>query len=74
MSTDRKHSGWRKSSASYDGNCVEVAVSAGSVLVRHTKDRDGGTLAFTVGEWEAFLQGVANGEFTLEALLRPPPA
>jgi hypothetical protein len=55
-------------------NCVEVASSADGVLVRDTKDRNGGTLAFTRGEWEAFLQGVANGEFTLEALLRPPPA
>lgn len=47
---------WRKSSysGSSGGNCVEVADAATIVLVRDTKDRDGGTLAFAADAWEAF--------------------
>ena len=47
---------WRKSSYSggSGGNCVEVANAASTVMVRDTRDRDGGTLAFTAGAWKAF--------------------
>lgn len=47
---------WRKSSRSGNngGDCVEVADAAGAVLVRDTKDRDGGTLAFTSAAWASF--------------------
>jgi hypothetical protein len=46
---------WRTSSYSGNngGNCVEVA-APDAVLVRDTKDRDGGTLAFTRDAWAAF--------------------
>jgi hypothetical protein len=37
-----------------NGNCVEVADAASVVMVRDTKDRDGGTLAFTADAWRAF--------------------
>jgi hypothetical protein len=49
---------WRKSSRSTDngGACVEVADNLpGRVLVRDTKDRDGGTLTFTPQAWRAFV-------------------
>jgi hypothetical protein len=48
---------WRKSSYSdaNGGSCVEVADVARVVMVRDTTDRDGGTLAFTAGTWQAFL-------------------
>jgi hypothetical protein len=47
---------WRKSSYSgtSGGNCVEVGGTARVVLVRDTKDRDGGALAFAADAWEAF--------------------
>jgi len=47
---------WRKSSYSggSGGNCVEVAGAASAVMVRDTRDRDSGTLAFTADAWEAF--------------------
>ncbi len=47
---------WRKSSHSSNGGatCVETASDSGSVLVRDTKDRDGGTLSITVHGWTAF--------------------
>lgn len=54
---------WRKSLVSGNGNCVEVAFVGQSVLVRHSKDRGGATLTFTLSEWDAFLAGVRNGEF-----------
>ncbi|MFI6821582.1 DUF397 domain-containing protein [Micromonospora echinospora] len=52
---------WRKSTRSGQngGACVEVADNlAGVVLVRDTKDRSGGTLAFTPESWRAFVAEV----------------
>ncbi|WP_372441618.1 DUF397 domain-containing protein [Plantactinospora mayteni] len=49
---------WRKSTRSNTngGACVEVAANLpGRVLVRDTKDRDGGTLAFGPAAWQAFV-------------------
>ena len=49
---------WHKSSRSSDngGNCVEVADNVpGQVMVRDTKDRDGGTLTFAPAAWSAFV-------------------
>lgn len=48
---------WRKSSRS-GGNgsaCVEVGRAVDAVLVRDTKNRPGGTLAFTPNTWRRFL-------------------
>jgi Domain of unknown function (DUF397) len=49
-------SDWRKSSYSNDngGNCIETASGDGTILVRDTTNRDGGTLAFTAAAWERF--------------------
>ena len=49
---------WRKSSysGSNGGNCVETASGNGVVLVRDTTNRESGTLAFTVGAWQTFLE------------------
>lgn len=49
---------WRKSSRSGNngGSCVEVADNLpGVVLVRDTKDREGGTLDFTSRTWQSFV-------------------
>jgi hypothetical protein len=54
---------WRKASrsSSNGGACVEVADNlAGVVLVRDTKDRAGGTLAFTPKSWRAFVAQAAR--------------
>ena len=47
---------WRKSSYSggNGGNCVEVASTAGVVLVRDTTDRAGAVLAIPAAAWERF--------------------
>ncbi|MFI9505643.1 DUF397 domain-containing protein [Nocardia sp. NPDC052566] len=66
MKVDSTGAVWRKSSHSGpDGNCVEVAFLVdGNVGVRDTKDNGiGPVLAFTPGEWDAFLNGVTEGEF-----------
>ncbi|MFF5294902.1 DUF397 domain-containing protein [Paractinoplanes globisporus] len=57
---------WHKSTRSggNGGDCVEVAVNLPEVVaVRDTKDRDGGALTFSHVEWQAFLDGVRDGEF-----------
>jgi hypothetical protein len=62
--------GWVKSSFSaHNGNCVEVAGTAGDLIrVRDSKNPHGGMLSFTAAEWDAFVGGVRNGEFD-----RKPP-
>jgi hypothetical protein len=59
---------WRKARASASSNCVEVAACGGTIFLRDSKCPDGPTLAFTTGEWAAFLVGVQAGEFSLAAL------
>ena len=47
---------WHKSSRSDSSTCVEVADNLpGRILVRDTKDRDGGTLTFEPAAWAAFV-------------------
>ncbi|WP_433792615.1 DUF397 domain-containing protein [Actinoplanes sp. CA-252034] len=59
---------WRKSRrSSDDGTCVEVAVVAGGVAVRDSKNREGGALKFTYAEWVAFIGGIKAGAFDLPA-------
>ncbi|MGW3471001.1 DUF397 domain-containing protein [Saccharopolyspora sp. NPDC000995] len=53
---------WRKSRRSAsNAHCVEVAVAAGAVGVRDTKDRDGGTLLFTPEQWTSFTTRLKQG-------------
>jgi len=56
---------WVKSSRSVAvGACVEVAgLETGAILVRNSRDPEGGTLSFTPAEWDAFIGGVRLGEF-----------
>ncbi|MCW3813468.1 DUF397 domain-containing protein [Micromonospora sp. DR5-3] len=49
---------WRKSTKSGNngGSCVEVADNLpGVVLVRDTKDREGGTLHVAPSSWQSFV-------------------
>nr|MDT0663348.1 DUF397 domain-containing protein [Micromonospora sp. DSM 115978] len=59
--TTKNEPSWRKStrSSSNGGDCVEVADNLpGRVLVRDTKDREGGTLTFGSAAWSAFVVSV----------------
>jgi hypothetical protein len=67
--TDAAGAVWRKSSYSGANNdCVEVATNlldrTGQVLVRDSKDPGGAVLRFTAREWDAFVRGVRDGEFS----------
>jgi len=55
--------GWRKSSRSESGSCVEVRIGADEVQVRSSRSPHGPIIAFTLTEWQAFLDGVELGEF-----------
>jgi hypothetical protein len=54
---------WHKSSRSSDvANCVEVAVAAGTVAVRDSKNPTGSVLAVPLPAWTAFTTAVGTGE------------
>ena len=57
MNTSSSESPWRKSSYSTGGQsqCVEVAVSQGTTLVRDTTDRGHVTLSVPAATWTAFI-------------------
>ncbi|GAB3556906.1 hypothetical protein J2S53_004249 [Actinopolyspora lacussalsi] len=47
---------WHTSSYSgNNGTCVEVGFATSTVLVRDTKDREGGTLALSPTTWQSFV-------------------
>jgi hypothetical protein len=59
MSSNMQYDDWRKASYSNgSGQCVETASDAGTVAIRDTTDRDGGTLTFTAQAWQAFTHGL----------------
>jgi hypothetical protein len=54
---------WRKSSHSTSGaNCVEVAVTPATVLVRDSKDTARPHIQVGSGSWDFFQRGVASGK------------
>lgn len=59
--------GFRKSSYSPIANgvwCVEVKAGE-RMIVRDSKNPNGGTLEFTHDEWNAFCKGVKDGQFDI---------
>jgi hypothetical protein len=46
---------WRKSEVSGTTNCLEVAVAAGSVLIRDSANPEGVVLEFPPAAWSIFL-------------------
>jgi hypothetical protein len=59
---------WIKASQSAaQGECVEMAASGDSVLVRDSKDPGGPVLRYTKSEFAAWIDGAKDGEF--DALL-----
>jgi hypothetical protein len=58
LSTNLSALGWRKSSFSESGNCVEIAGNSAAVLVRDTKHRSGSVLSFPFTAWEDFTRTI----------------
>jgi Domain of unknown function (DUF397) len=55
---------WLKAqSSTTNGECVEIAESAGKITIRDSKDPDGPILVYTPAEFKAFLSGAQSGEF-----------
>lgn len=54
---------WRKSTASNETGCAEVAFDGDTVLMRHSKNPSGPVLTFSLAEWAAFVTGMRRGEF-----------
>ncbi|XRQ10290.1 DUF397 domain-containing protein [Actinomadura welshii] len=52
---------WRKSSASSTDDCVEVASLGPVVLVRDSRDRSTGVLAFDSAQWNSLLTAIQSG-------------
>jgi hypothetical protein len=62
---------WIKSrrSGPTGGNCVEVAfLDGGEIAMRNSRHPTGPALIFTRAEWDAFLGGARDGEFSRPAL------
>jgi hypothetical protein len=56
--------GWRKSSFSGEGNCLELTpLSDGSIALRHSQVSSQEITVFTKAEMEAFFRGIKAGEF-----------
>ncbi|MGW8377353.1 DUF397 domain-containing protein [Streptomyces sp. ODS28] len=55
---------WRKSTRSFNENCVEVAgLPGGDVAMRNSRFPSGPALVYTAAEMAAFVQGAKDGEF-----------
>jgi hypothetical protein len=53
---------WHKSSFSANGDCIEVAIQDDSVLIRDTKNRNGGTISASSSAWQEFIQGIQRNK------------
>src|ERR1700722_7053489 len=61
---DRLNENWRKPRRSMNnGNCTEVAATAGMVAVRASKDPQGPVLFYPTASWASFLSAASNGRF-----------
>lgn len=58
---------WRKSSRTQEGKCVELAVQAagGTVAVRDSKNRDGGTQEHSASAMSDLIKAVKAGRYDL---------
>jgi hypothetical protein len=60
---------FRRSSFCAAGACVEVAaLPDDGIALRDSKDDSSPVLRFTLEEWDAFVAGVLDGQFSRDAL------
>ncbi|QFG23743.1 DUF397 domain-containing protein [Actinomadura sp. WMMB 499] len=54
---------WRKGSASREGGeCVEVAATGASMLVRDSRDQDSGMIELDPAQWRGLVHAIRNGD------------
>lgn len=53
---------WRTARRCDGGQCVEVGVLAGYVLIRSSADRSGGRVTLSRAGWQMFVDGVKGGD------------
>jgi hypothetical protein len=65
MATAKRRAGWRKSTYSDVANgCVEVDFTSAGVQIRDSKITNSPVIAFTAGQWSAWLAEVTTGHLT----------
>ena len=58
---------WRKARRSANnGACVELAPTAGRILIRDSKDQDGPIIAYSEYSWRLFVAAAKTGNFDPE--------
>jgi hypothetical protein len=55
--------GWRKSSRSHGGECVEVSGTSEGIGIRDSKDRAGATLKVGRSAWSRFVDAVKEERY-----------
>jgi predicted secreted Zn-dependent protease len=61
--TTAQHISWNVSHTCEGGACIAVSKQGESVLLRLTGSPEGTTLRASTGEWEAFVEGIRQGDF-----------
>jgi hypothetical protein len=58
---------WHRSTRCANAACAEVANIDGSIALRDSKNPDGTVQMYSPSEWNAFLDGLARGDFDFPA-------
>jgi hypothetical protein len=54
---------WRRAQRCDAANCIEVAASGDSIVIRDSKSAQGPVLTYDRAEWETFVEGIKLGDF-----------
>ena len=54
---------WRTAAKSAGGNCIQVSRRDGAIMIANSRYPSGPVLAYTLQEFDAFLDGAKKGEF-----------
>ena len=54
---------WRRARRCDAGQCVEIGIFEGYILIRNSTDQDDVRLTMSRGEWQEFVAGVKDGDF-----------
>lgn len=54
---------WRRAERCEGGQCLEIGILGGFVIIRNSADPGRACLALRREEWRAFVSGVKSGEF-----------